>query len=247
MKTVKTMKPKLENIEDDFDNACLLAYYVPRLDGKSTLKIFGEEFVKNNKNKCQIYFFDQKEEKVISHELCSVISKDYIHELVDEEGILLICFRANENLTDLSWMFNKCTNLLKVEELGSLKTEKVTSMRGMFFSCISLFELDISKLETSELTDVTCMFAKCNNIQSLNFSGWKTSKITTTKGMFEYCESVNKIEGLDDWDVSNLKDASYMFNYCKSLKYIEDIENWNTCSLTNMAHMFKGLEYIKYF
>ena len=242
LKTVKTLKSTIHLKADNFKNEILLSYMVPKQAEIPFIKIFGEEFVKNNKDKCKLLLIDTEEENEINHELCAFLDLDVIDEVSHGKSSLWICLIPNEDLTDLSFMFDKCATLISVEGLNSINTEKVTSMKSMFNLCVMLQEVNVSKMNTAELTDVSQMFRKCAFLNYLNFSGWNTSKITTTKGMFEFCEALEEIDGLDDWDVSNLKDASFMFNYCKNLKEIRYLDNWNTRNLTTISNMFKGLE-----
>ena len=70
------------------------------------------------------------------------------------------------NVTDMTNMFNRCSNLTKLDLLN-FNTKNVTIMVGMFSGCSSLENLDISNFNTSNVTDRWNrwhMFYKCDKL-----------------------------------------------------------------------------------
>ena len=65
-------------------------------------------------------------------------------------------------ITDMSGMFYKCTNL---KEIPHLDTSKVTDMSWMFYGCTNLKE--IPHLDTSNVTSMSYMFDGCTNLEYL--------------------------------------------------------------------------------
>ena len=65
-------------------------------------------------------------------------------------------------------------------------TNSITSMKGMFYECISLFSLpDISKLNTSNVKDMSYAFYGCEYLSSFpDISKWNTSNVNDMSFMF---------------------------------------------------------------
>lgn len=70
LKTVKTIKTQT------MKNDIILTYLIP--NGFDEIKIFGEKFVQNNKNKCYILVEDENTQEFIEYELDCYFSKDNI-------------------------------------------------------------------------------------------------------------------------------------------------------------------------
>ena len=242
--SMKTVKSTIRISRTETHKELFLTYFVPNFNYINVVKIFGETFVKNNKDKCKLILYDEEKDEEFNCELCVFLELELINKFNHGDKFFNLYLVQTDNFTDLSSMFYQCATLIRVEGLNGLNTEKLTSMAGMFESCSLLQEIDISYMKIPQVEDISYMFRKCTFLQSLDFSGWKTSNIKSTKAMFEFCESLEEITGLDNWDVSNLKDSSFMFNYCKKLTKIEDLSNWNTINLTTISNMFKGMESI---
>ena len=115
-------------------------------------RIFGENFVKNNKKNCQIVF---QNKKLNLAEKLNFKSNDS-----DKVEIKLIVIN---NITNMSALFYECKNLISSPDLSKLNTSNVTDMNGMFSKCTSLISLpDISKWNTNNVTDMRWMFLGCN-------------------------------------------------------------------------------------
>jgi len=205
------------------------------------LKIFGEKFVKNNKDKCKMILYDNEKDEEKEYDLCSFLKIDFINSINSGRALFKVFLIQTDYFTDLSFMFFECFTLMTIENFSNLNTEKVTNMEGTFESCILLQEIEISNLNTSEVTDMSFMFEKCASLQEIDLSGWKTNKVKNMKAMFENCEKLETIIGLSNWDVSNVNNTSFMFNFCKNLISLGDISNWDTSNCVDMSFMFKGL------
>ena len=104
------------------------------------MKIFGSEFVKNNKNKCKM-IIDDKEYEIT--EKCN-IKKCNIENYTNNE--LKIKLKGIDNITNMSYMFDGCSSLLSLPDISKWNTNNVTNMNYMFYACESLSSLpDISK------------------------------------------------------------------------------------------------------
>ena len=221
------------------------------------IKLFGGNFVDNNKNKCTI-IIDKKE-----YNLCEY----YKDENLKLKKILEIKLKGIKNITNISYMFYGCHSLSSLPDISKWNTKNVIYMSSMFSSCNSLSSLpDISKWDTKNVTDMSSMFCCCNKLSSLpDISKWDTKNVTNMSYMFYYCNKLsslpdiskwntknviymssmfcgcNKLSSLPDiskWDTKNVTNMSSMFSYCSSLLSLPDISKWDTKNVTNMSYMF---------
>ena len=163
---------KIPQFQAKLNNELILYYSIPPIND---LKLFGEDFVIKNKNKCKLLILDADH---VEHEieLCAYINPD---ELFLQNNIIIIFLVQTDYFTDLSFMFHKCENLIMVSGFSNIATEYVTNMKGMFEYCTKLKKLDdISNLKTGEVIDMSQMFGLCTNlIQLPDLSSWKTNNV----------------------------------------------------------------------
>ena len=79
-------------------------------------------------------------------------------------GMNTVIFVIEENLCDMSFLFNKCSTLKKIEffNFESIHPKK---MLAMFQECHLLEYLDLSNLDTSNVIDACCVFNECHNLK----------------------------------------------------------------------------------
>jgi len=112
-----------------------------KIGKEDKIKIFGDTFVKNNKNNFQMIINGK------NYEL------DSFYKIKKEKDILNIKLKSIKNFTNLGSMFEECTALTELPDISKLNTNKVTDMSYMFSKCINLSSLsDISKWETKNVT-----------------------------------------------------------------------------------------------
>ena len=170
---------------------------------------------------------------------------------------------AEARPTTCAYWFVSCKKLKNIEGIEFLNTEKVKDMRGMFYECICLENLDLSKFDTKKVTNMRNMFYNCQKLKTLDLSSFETDMVTNMESMFYNCILLNtlkltnkfntqKVEdmcsmfnsckelktiNLSGFDTQNVEDMSYMFNLCKSLESL-DLSNFNTLKVTLMDNMF---------
>ena len=119
-------------------------------DKHKDVKIFSDEFVKNNKSLCKIM------NEGIEYELKE---KFNLNDCKKVKNILKIKLKGIRNITSAWQMFRECSSLLSLPDISEWNTIKVTNMRAMFSSCSSLSSLsNISKWDTSNATTMKNMF-----------------------------------------------------------------------------------------
>ena len=170
---------------------------------------------------------------------------------------------AEARPTTCAYWFGSCKKLRNIEGIEFLNTEKVKDMRGMFYECICLENLDLSKFDTKNVTNMRNMFYNCQKLKTLDLSSFETDMVTNMESMFYNCILLNtlkltnkfntqKVEdmcsmfnsckelktiNLSGFDTQNVEDMSKMFNLCKSLESL-DLSNFNTLKVTLMDNMF---------
>lgn len=113
-----------------------------------------------------------------------------------------IPFLDTSNVTSMTYMFNSCKNLTTIPLLD---TSNVTSMNSMFGYCTNL--TSIPELDTSKATNMSYMFYDCTNLTSI--PELNTSKVTDMNNMFYRCTNLTSIPLLDTSKVTNTTDIFY--------------------------------------
>ena len=96
------------------------------------IKLFGEEFVKNNKERCKMIINNKEKE------ICEYLDID--------KNILEIKLKEIKSIDNMSYMFSGCDSLETLPDISKWNTNNVINMSYMFSECKSLYRLaDISK------------------------------------------------------------------------------------------------------
>ena len=197
-------------------------------ENDDSVRIFTNEFVKLNSEKCKIIL------NGIEESLTSSIDKNQV-ETYDK--IFEIQLKEIKAVTNLKGIFYFCHS---IPDISRWNTSKVNNMSYMFNYCKKLKSLpDISKWDTSNVTDMRGMFLDCESLSSLpDISKWDTSKVTDMSNMFFGCKSLKTLPDISDWNTGEVKDMSNMFSGCESLTSLPDISKWDTDNVTEMFNMF---------
>ena len=75
-------------------------------------------------------------------------------------GMNTVIFVIEENLSDMSFLFNECYSLKKIQ-FFNFDTIHVTKLDAMFQECYELEYADLSNLDTSNVVDVSYVFNRC--------------------------------------------------------------------------------------
>jgi len=198
---------------------------------KQNIRIFGKNFVKNNKDKCYIIYED------------TIYELTEKFEVKNNKKILEIYLEGIDKITDASEMFCDCLLLTNLEDISEWDTSNITNMSKMFMNCESLSFLDISKWNVINVTNIKYMFYGLKNLKKLSdLSGWNTSNVTNMSHLFENCESLPFLPDISKWNIINATDISHLFGNCRSLSSLPDISRWSTDSIIDMSHLFENCE-----
>ena len=194
---------------------------------KIKLKLFGKEFIENNRNNCQI---------IIDEETKNLTEYIEITKLIKP-----IKLKINNNIINISSMFYKCNNLYSVD-FSKLNNFKVTKMNNLFRGCKILSSISgLSKLNTKEVTDMSCIFKGCKEIKYLpDISEWDTSNTTTFKFLFRKCFNLNKLPDIGKWNVTKARNLSYLFSDCHTIVSLPEISKWNLSNAADISYMFSN-------
>ena len=94
-------------------------------------KLFGEIFVRNNKNNCKIEINGNEKELFSFYDI----------EKLEENGILEIKLKGINNIKNMSCMFCGCLSLLSLPDISKLKTDNIIDLSFLFGGCSSLTEI----------------------------------------------------------------------------------------------------------
>jgi surface protein len=175
------------------------------------IKIFGKQFVENNKSKCKI---------IVEGNERNICEKLDLTDNMRRKNILEIKLIETSTINDMSYLFGGdyhygCKALFSVP--------------------------DFDKWDTKNVTNMNHLFNNCELLQSLpDISVWNTSNVTDMNTMFSNCQSLLYLPDISKWDTSNVTNMAYMFQSCGKLSNLPDIGRWNTDKVTYMKDMFTG-------
>ena len=109
----------------------------------------------------------------------------------------------------------------------------------MFYKCIEITEIDMTKFDTSLVTDMTEMFSSCSSLESLNVSNLNTERVETFEKMFYQCTSLTSLN-LESFTNPSATSLSKMFYGCTNLEYI-NIKNFEEIENTTLDDMFYNI------
>ena len=197
--------------------------YKPEINNNKNVRIFGADFVKNNKNICKILFNNKEEDLQNYYE---DINKDYNHK--DEFNIVL---KGLNEVTNMGSMFSRCIYLSSFYSLQ----DKSDSFNNTNIISTN-HQNTISHSLSTESKKTNSIYDGCKSVTNTsNSSNDNTS--TNTYILFNNRELL--LNDISQLDTSKVENMSNMFNECKSLISLPDISNWNISNVTDLNGMFK--------
>ena len=82
----------------------------------------------------------------------------------EKEGEFNITLKFGINLTDCSYMFAGCNNIISIN-FPSFNTKAVKNMKYMFYECIKMKEINLFSFNTKNVIDMSFMFCYCNQLK----------------------------------------------------------------------------------
>ena len=174
---------------------------------KKAIKIFGYNFVKENRAICKI-IFEGKKYKL----------KEYFKNY--SKDILIIKLKYINHIRSIKYMFHKCTALSSIPDINKLNINKFNDLSFMFYDCQLLSSLPkgISNWDTSNITHMYFMFYNCKSLTSLpDISKWNLSNIQNIECMFCNCISLSFLPDIYKWNLKNNVYAGSFIDECFSM------------------------------
>ena len=250
-----------KNLSDSF----MIMKYKPNLKKikNNNIKIFGNKFVENNKDKCSLIingseyplseFYTLKKNDIKNNELEIRLNQNktindmsfMFHSDLSESEIYLTSITNISNwnisfVTDISNLFCNCSLLASLPDISYWDTNNITNISNLFYHCTSLTLIpDISKWTIKNVTNMSYLFYDCKSLTSLpNISSWDTSKVIDMRGIFSNCSSLIQLPDISKWNTKNVNNMSGLFHHCTKLAKLPEISEWNTENVINMNGMF---------
>ena len=176
---------ELNNNDENIDEITI-KYKIEDIKYSKDIKIFGKDFVENNKSICKIIINGNE------FELSENININIIQLKNNKFEIKL---KGIKNITNMSYMFKNCSSLSSLPDISKWNTQNVTDMSFMFCDCSFLSSLpDISIWNTQNVTNMSSMFKYCSSLSSLpDISKWNTQNVTYMNSMLENCSSLSSL------------------------------------------------------
>ena len=125
-------------------------------NNKKIIRLFGEQFIKNNINKCSV---------IINNRLKKLEDCEF-YELKSAEKELNIILLKEDDIIDMSYIFNDCEELQYILDDSKWSTNNVIDMSYMFCNCkvLSYLPKFLYDCDTSKVTDMRNMFNGCKSL-----------------------------------------------------------------------------------
>jgi len=125
--------------------------------------IFGEKFVKNNKNNIELEINGEKNKLKVKYKLV--------------KGINNIKMIIKNKITNLEYMFYKCYSLKDIQELKYLDTKDINNFSLMFEGCLSLSDIKpLRNWNVSNGYNFSLMFEGCSSLLDIKpLQNWNVS------------------------------------------------------------------------
>ena len=214
-----------KNIETEITYEFLLVS-----DNDEKIKIFGDKFIDNNLYKCKIIYDDNEYD----------LNNDFYPNF-NYSNDFQIKIKGINNIINMSYMFENCTNIKSIYDLNNIDTSKVINMKNMFDNCVSLTNIsNINNWNTSNVMNMEGMFSNNKLLQHMpDISKWDTSNVSSMMNMFYNCELLKSLPDISKWTISNIIDMRYMFCNCHNLISLPDISNWTLINVKYLTSLFK--------
>lgn len=225
--------PNLVDISDIFQGwytwptiASLYCTNMPNLQKASGLFSYGQYTVVPT----DIFFNCPKLENIAS--LCA-----YTTSLEEVAGPLV---SGTTTLSNVSYAFQRCTNLRTLPDNLFGLTSHITSYWNTFQMCRALEVLGANLINTdAPAVDLQSMFVDCSGLVGLPAGLVNAPGVTTVAGMFQRCTSLASVPANLITSPAAVS-ASAMFDGCTSLTTFEGPIFSGPTALTNISNIFRN-------
>ena len=142
-------------------------------------------------------------------------------------------------ITNMSNMFNGCTNFTDSSFVENLDVSSVTNFSSMLKGC-GFTRLDLSSWNANKGVNFASFVEGSPNLTEINVTNLVKSSATSLVNFFLSCKLLSNIIGLGTWNVNSVTNMASMFSECSKITELSGLEDWRTESLTNVGSMFNG-------
>ncbi len=129
------------------------------------------------------------------------------------DDILIVKLIEKNSITDMSYMFYGCQNLISVKNIANWDTINVTNMKSMFHLCKNLQSLDnLSELRVDNVNDFSYMFYGCSSLTNIDILKWNIYKATNISYLFFDCISFKKLPDIAKLNLKNIIQKECIFS-----------------------------------
>ena len=160
------------------------------------VQIFGDNFVKNNNDKCTIIYKNKEYELMSKFDITNI-----------NNNLLEIILKGFSNVTNMSYMFSKCNCLLYIPNISKWDTTNIEDMSYLFYDCSTIEYLpDISVWNVKNVKNMTEMFSGCSSLLSLpDISKWELNYYLKKDLMFFKCKESLVIHKFKFWNEPKIR------------------------------------------
>ena len=197
----------IENVnESNKLNQISIRYKI--VPGDTEIKLFGKNFVENNKNNCHL-LIDGDPNKLFQYYKLSNEQKNKDH--------IEIKLIETKPITNVSNIFDGCNSLQSITDWN---TSNIEDMSYMFCNCYKLESLpDISRWNTENVVNMSSMFLNCSSLKSFpEISEWKINKVKNMSYMFAGCKSLISFPIITKWLKNENIEKKEIFRDCKDFQ-----------------------------
>jgi len=162
----------------------------------------------------------------------------------DQKGIYRFQLKFDIELSDCSYMFYNCKNLLRVD-FTKFKTNYLSDVKYMFYCCSNLIDINFTFFDTYTVTDMSFMFYFCIHLEKLDIGIFSTENVTNMKGMFSLCQRLTELN-LSNFNTKNVRNMEIMFEGCCNLKNL-DLSSFNFDKVEEYSNIFDGCKFYSTF
>lgn len=138
-------------------------------------------------------------------------------------------FRQFRPKSTMGW-FGYSLNVKEIEGLENLNTSETENMESMFYQCVSLKSLDLSRFNTSKVRNFGGMFVNCLSLAELDITSFSMESANTANAMFAGCSTLENIyvnksfsfEGMDYSDVNAAFAECYYLSGAKPYSMLDN-------------------------
>ena len=150
--------------------------------------------------------------------------KNLAYMFADTKEFKKVKVKISPNVTDMSHMFYKCSNIKSITIEGD--TSNVINMKDMFSGCSSLTSLTIEGNISG--TNIKDMLNGCKSLKSLTIKD--ISNVNNIENTFDGFSSIESLTITSD--ISNISHIKEILNLCSNLKSLTI-----TSDISNISHI----------